>query len=65
MSSYFLKYRKNTERKEPRVSRTSEGNIMLLSRYAVCGNKKLIFIKEKEASGLPSQLGIKTGLRFH
>ena len=65
MSSYFLKCRKNTERKEPRVSRTSEGKTMLLSRYAVCGNKKLIFIKEEEASGLQSQLGIKTGLRFH
>ena len=32
---------------------------MLSSKYAVSGSKKSRFIKEKEASGLLSSLGIK------
>ena len=35
---------------------------MLLSKYVVCDSKKLKFIKEQEASGLLSSLGIKTPL---
>ena len=35
---------------------------MILSKYAVCDSKKLRFIKEPEASGLLSCLGIKTPL---
>ena len=35
---------------------------MLLSKCAVCGSKKLKFIKEQEASRLLSSLGIKTPL---
>ena len=34
--------------------------IMLLSKCAVCDSKKSEFIKEQEASGLLSSLGIKT-----
>ena len=33
---------------------------MLLSNCAVCDSKKLKFIKQQEASGLLSSLGIKT-----
>ena len=33
---------------------------MLLSKYAVCDNKKIKFIKEQEASRLLGSLGIKT-----
>ena len=35
---------------------------MLLSKCAVCDIKKLKFIKDQEASGLFSSLGIKTSL---
>ena len=35
---------------------------MLLSKSAVCDSKKSKFIKEQEASGLLSSLGIKTPL---
>ena len=35
---------------------------MLLSKCAVCNSKKPKFIKEQEASGLLSSLGIKTPL---
>ena len=36
---------------------------MLLSKCAVCDNKKSKFIKQQEASGLLSSLGIKIPLR--
>ena len=35
---------------------------MVTPKCAVCGSKKLRFIKEQEASGLLSSLGIKTSL---
>ena len=35
---------------------------MLLSKCAVCDSKRSKFIKEQEASGLLSSLGIKTPL---
>ena len=60
--SYCLKCRKNTESKNPKVVRTKNGRIMLLSKCAVCDSKKSKFIKEQEASGLLSSLGIKTPL---
>ena len=42
--------------------KTKNGRLMLSSNCAVCGNKKSRFIKEKEAKGLLSNLGIKTPL---
>ena len=62
MLSYCLKCRKNTESKNPEVVRTKNGRIMLLLTCAVCDSKKSRFIKEQEASGLLSSLGIKTAL---
>ena len=35
MSSYCLKYRKNTESKNPKVVKTKNGRIMFLSKCAV------------------------------
>ena len=62
MLSYCLKCRKNTESKNPKVARTKNGRIMLLSKCAVCDSKNSKFIKQQEASGLLSSLGIKTPL---
>ena len=62
MLSYCLKCRKNTETKNPKVARTKNGKIMLLSKCAVCDSKKSKFIKEQETSGLLSSLGIKAPL---
>ena len=62
MLSYCLKCRKNTESKNPKVARTKNGRIMLLSKCAVCDSKKSKFIKQQEASGLLSSLGIKAPL---
>ena len=62
MKSYCLKYKKNTENINPRVSKTSNGRTMVLSKCAICGSKKSRFIKNQEAKGLLSNLGIKTPL---
>ena len=62
MLSYCLKFRKNSEFKNPKVVRRKHGRIMLLSKCAVYGSKQLKFIKEQETSGLLSNLGIKTPL---
>ena len=35
---------------------------MILSKCAICGSKKSIFIKNQEAKGLLSILGLKTPL---
>ena len=51
MLFYCLKHRKNTESKNPRVVRTKNGRIILLSKCAVCDSKKLKLITEQEASG--------------
>ena len=60
MLSYCLKCRKNTESRNPKVVRTKNGRIMLVSRCSVCNSKKSEFLKEKIAKGLVSSLtGIK------
>ena len=60
MLSYCLKCKKNTESMNPKVSKTSNGKTMILSKCAVCDSKKSKFIKEQQAKGLLSNLGIKT-----
>ena len=62
MKSYCLKFKKDTENINPRGSNTSNGKTVLLSKGAKCGNKKSRFIKNQEAKGLLSNLGIKTPL---
>ena len=61
MLSYSLKCRKNTESKNPKVLRTKNGRIMLLSKCAVCNSKKPKF-KKQEARVLFSSLRIKEPL---
>ena len=62
MLPYCLKRKGNTESQNPRVSKTSNEKVMLLSKCAVCNSKKLRFIKEQEVHRLLSQLGIGTPL---
>ena len=62
MKSYCLRCRKDTENINPRVSNISNGRTMILSKCAICGSKKSRFIKNQEAKGLLSNLGIKTPL---
>ena len=60
MKSYCLKCKKDTGNINPRVSNTSNGETMLLSKCAKCGRKKSSFIKNQEAKGILSNLGIRT-----
>ena len=62
MLSNYLKSRKNTESKNPKVVRTKNRRIRLLSKCAVCDSKKLKFIQKQEAKRLLSSLGIKASL---
>ena len=60
MKSYCLKCRKDTENINPSVSNTSNSRKMILAKCAICGSKKSRFIKNQEAKGLLSNLGIRT-----
>ena len=62
MLSYCLKCKRNTESINPKISATSNSKTMMLSKCAICGNKKSKFIKEQEAKGLLNNLGIRTPL---
>ena len=61
MDSYCVKCKKYTKNIVPRVSVTSNGKAMK-SKCATCGSKKSRFIKNEEAKGLLSDLGLRTPL---
>ena len=52
MKSYCLKCRKNTEKKDPKVSNPSNGRRMVLSKCTICGvvvrNQDLLKIKKQK-----------------
>ena len=62
MLSYCLKCKKNTECINPKVSKTTNSKAMILSACAIWGSKKSKFIKEQQAKGLLSNLGLRTPL---
>ena len=62
MLIYCLKCKRNTENKDAKMIRTKNGKVILSSKCVVCGSKKSRFMKEQEAEGLLSNLGIKTPL---
>ena len=57
-----MKCKKNTESINPKVSKTTNGKTMILSKCAICGSKKSKFIKEQQAKALLSNLGNRTPL---
>ena len=62
MNTYCIKCRKDTENIESKIVRTENNRLVTQSKCSVCGIKKSRFIKEQEAKGLLSNLGIKTPL---
>ena len=62
MKSNCLQCRKDTENINPKISKTSNNRIMVLSKCAMCESKKPKFIKNQDAKGLLNNLGIKTPL---
>ena len=62
MLTYCLKCKKNTKNLDAKMMKTKNGRFVLSSKCAVCSSKKSKFIKEQEAEGLLSNLGIRTPL---
>ena len=57
-----MKCRINTENIDPKMVRTKNNRLIMQSKCPVCGIKKSRFVKEQEARGLLSNLGIKIPL---
>ena len=57
-----MKCRKDTENTNRKMVRTKNNRLIMQSKCSVCKIKKSRFIKEQEAKGLLSNLGIKTPL---
>ena len=62
MKTYCVKCRKNTENLNPKMFKTKNSRLIMQSKCPACGIKKPRFVKEQEAKGLLSNLGIKTPL---
>ena len=62
MNTYCVKCRKETENIDPKMFRTKNNRLVMQSKCPVCRIKKSRFIKNQEAKGLLSKLGIKTPL---
>ena len=60
--TYCLVCRKYTKNINPKIVRNRQNRSMIQSNYAMCGSKKFRFIKEQQAMGILSNLGIKTPL---
>ena len=62
MKTYWLKCKKDTDNSDPKMFKTKNNRLLMQSKCSVCNNKKSRFIKEQDAKGLLSNLGIKTPL---
>ena len=62
MKTYCVKCTNNTENIDSKIVRTKNYRVVMQSKYSVSRVKKSIFIKEQDAKGWLSNLGIKTPL---
>ena len=60
MKTCCLKCRTNTENIDPKIFRTKNNRLLMQSTCSDCKNKKSRFIKEQDAKGLLSDVGINT-----
>ena len=58
--TYCLSFKKIVN--NPKIVRNRQNRLMMQSNCAICGSKKSRFIKEHQAMGLSSDLGIRTPL---
>ena len=63
MKTYCLKCKKDTENIDPKIFKTTNNRLIMQSKCSNCENKKSRFVKQQEAKGLLSDLGINTPLR--
>ena len=62
MKTYCVKCRKDTENIDPKIVKAKNNRLIMQSKCSFCGIKKSRFVKEQEARGYLSNLGIKTPL---
>ena len=62
MKTYCVKCRKDTGDIDSKMVRTKNNRLIMQSKCSVCRSKTSRFVKEQEAKGLLSNLGIKTPL---
>ena len=62
MQTYCVESRKNTETLNSKIFKTKNGKLIMQLKCADCGIETSRFVKEQEAKGLLSNLGIKTPL---
>ena len=60
--NYCLVYKKYTKNINPKIVRNRQNRLMIQSNCEICSSKKSRFIKEQQAMGILSYLGIKTPL---
>ena len=61
-TTYCVKYKTNTDNIGPKMFKTKNNRLLMQSKCSVCKNKKSRFVKEQEAKGLLTDLGINTPL---
>ena len=62
MNTYCLKSKKNTSNIDPKMVKTKNNRLIMQSKCSICKTTKSSFVKEQDAKGLLSNLGIKTQL---
>ena len=62
MNTYCLKCKTHTANIDPKMVKTKNNKLLMQSKCSACRTKKSRFVKEQDAKGLLSQLGIKTPL---
>ena len=62
MNTYCVKCKRDTGNLNSKIFRTKNHRLIMQSKCRVCGIKKSRFVKEQEAKGLLSNLGIRTPL---
>ena len=62
MKTYCIKCKKDTGNIDQKIVKTKNNRLLMQLKCSVCRIKKFRFIKDQEAKGLLSNLGIKTPL---
>ena len=62
MNTYCLTCIKDTSNIDPKMVKTKNNRLLMQSKCSVCKTRKSRFVKEQDAKGLLSNLGIKTPL---
>ena len=62
MKTYYLECETNTDNIDPKMFKTKNNRLLMQSKCSVSGTKKSRFVKEEDAKGLLSNLGIKRPL---